>query len=115
DHAEGNPFFVEELLSTLIDQGIVTRGDGRWSIEDLPAGFRVPDSVQAVVAARIDLLGPEPKSALQAASVVGRIFWLGPVQELLEGAEPDVGLLEDRDFIRRRTGSSLSGEREFAF
>src|SRR2546430_5171262 len=41
---------------------------------ELPAGFAVPDTVQAVVAARIDLLDPEEKQALQAASVIGRIF-----------------------------------------
>jgi hypothetical protein len=113
--AEGNPFFVEELLSTLIDQGVLARDDGRWSVRDLPAGFAVPDSVQALLAARIDLLGPNEKAGLQAASVIGRIFWRGPVRELLDGIDPDCAMLEDRDFVRRRSGSTLVGEEEYAF
>jgi hypothetical protein len=73
----------------------------------------VPDSVQAVLAARIDLLQPAEKAALQAASVIGRTFWAGPVYELLEGFEPDLRVLEDRDFVRRRPASSMAGEREY--
>ncbi len=114
ERAEGNPFFVEELIGTLIDQGVLERANGGWVAGELPADFVVPDSVQAVLASRVDLLAPVEKAALQAASVIGRIFWAGPVRELLEGAEPDFALLEERDFIRRRPGSSLAGEREFA-
>ena len=66
-----------------------------------------------MLAARIDLLPAAEKSALQAASVIGRVFWSGPVYELVEGMQPDFGLLEERDFVRRRSGSSLPGEREY--
>jgi class 3 adenylate cyclase len=111
--AEGNPFFIEELVATFIDQGVLRRSNGGWSVEDLPQGFRVPDSVQAVLAARIDLLPPAEKAALQAAAVIGRAFWSGPVYALLEGVEPDFAVLEEREFIRRRAGSSLTGEREY--
>jgi class 3 adenylate cyclase/tetratricopeptide (TPR) repeat protein len=114
ERAEGNPFFVEELLGTLIDRGFVTRENGSWTIHKLPGDFTVPDSVQAVVSARIDLLGPTEKAALQAASVIGRVFWTGPVCELLDGGDPDFDLLEERDFIRHRSGSSMVGEREYA-
>jgi class 3 adenylate cyclase/tetratricopeptide (TPR) repeat protein len=115
DRAEGNPLFVEELVASLIDQGALARTDGGWSVRRLPEGFAVPDSVQAILSARIDLLEPPEKAALQAASVIGRIFWTGPIYELLEGREPDFRTLEDRDFIRRRSGSSMAGEREYAF
>jgi class 3 adenylate cyclase/tetratricopeptide (TPR) repeat protein len=111
--AEGNPFFVEELLGTLIDRGLLQRENGGWTIGELPPDFSVPDSVQAVLAARIDLLEPAEKEALQAASVIGRVFWSGPVYELVQG-EPDLRVLEDRDFIRRRPGSTMAGEREYA-
>jgi class 3 adenylate cyclase len=112
--AEGNPFFVEELIGTLIDRHLLERANGSWRMEDLPADFDVPDTVQAVVAARVDLLEPDEKQALQAASVIGRIFWAGPVYELVQGAEPDLRILEERDFIRRRPGSSIAGDREYA-
>jgi class 3 adenylate cyclase len=113
DRAEGNPFFVEELLATLIDRGVLQRQNGGWTCADLQDGFEVPDTVQAVLAARIDLLPAAEKAALQAASVIGRVFWTGPVYELVGGA-PDFDLLAERDFVRRRASSSLSGEREYA-
>jgi class 3 adenylate cyclase len=112
--AEGNPFFVEEILGSLVDQGLLERRNGGWDLRGLPSGFAVPDTVQAVVAARIDLLEPSEKAALQAASVIGRVFWSGPIYELLEGLEPDLRVLEERDFVRFRMGSSIEGEREYA-
>jgi class 3 adenylate cyclase/tetratricopeptide (TPR) repeat protein len=113
ERAEGNPFFVEELVGTLIDQRVLEQLDGRWEMGELPVDFVVPDSVQAVLGARIDLLAPAEKAALQAASVIGRVFWTGPVYELLGGLEPDFRILEERDFVRRRAGSSMAGEREY--
>ena len=87
--------------STLIDKGVLERANGGWSVRRASAGLRVPDSVQAVLAARIDLLPPAEKAALQAAAVIGRDFWTGPVYELVgERCEPDLGLLEERDFVR---------------
>jgi class 3 adenylate cyclase len=112
--AEGNPFFVEELVRTLIDQGVLERQDGGWTAHELSDDLVVPDTVQAVLAARIDLLAPAEKAALQAAAVIGRTFWSGPVYELLEGVQPDLRVLEERDFVRHRSGSSIVGEREFA-
>ncbi len=112
--AEGNPFFVEEVLGTLIDVGLLTEEGDTWSLRELPEDFTVPDTVQAVVAARVDLLEPADKQGLQAASVIGRIFWAGPVYELVTEGEPDLRVLEERDFIRRRAGSSISGDREYA-
>jgi class 3 adenylate cyclase len=112
--AEGNPFFVEELVRSLIDQGVLKRRNGDWTVGAMSSTIVVPDTVQAVLSSRIDLLPPAEKTALQAAAVIGRTFWSGPVYELLEGVEPDLGLLEERDFIRHRSSSSLHGEREFA-
>ena len=113
DRAEGNPFFMEEVLGTLIDRNLLQRANGSWRLAELPSDFDVPDTVQAVVAARVDLLGEAEKQALQAAAVIGRIFWAGAVYELVDG-QPDLRVLEDRDFVRRRLGSSMAGEREYA-
>jgi class 3 adenylate cyclase/tetratricopeptide (TPR) repeat protein len=114
DQAEGNPFFVEELLGTLIDRGLLARDNGAWQLATLPADFHVPDTVQAVVSARMDLLGAPEKEALQAASVIGRVFWAEPVYELVTAGQPDLRTLEERDFVRRRLGSSMVGQREYA-
>ena len=113
ERAEGNPFFVEELIATLIDRGVLSRENRGWLFGQLPRGFSVPDTVQAVLAARIDLLPQAEKAALQTAAVIGRVFWGGPVRELVPGAEPDFGLLEERDFVHRHVGSSIAGQREY--
>src|SRR6266542_1959199 len=84
ERAEGNPLFAEELVRSLIDERVLRRENGDWVADDLPVGFRIPDTVQALLAARIDLLEPADKAALQAASVVGRTFWGGSVRELVE-------------------------------
>jgi DNA-binding SARP family transcriptional activator len=102
ERAEGNPFFIEELIAGLADE------------VDLDVSA-VPDSVQAVLAARIDQLPPLEKEALQAAAVIGRAFWREPVRELLGGAMPNFAMLEERDFIRPRTRSSFDGVRELSF
>ena len=113
--AEGNPFFVEEVMQSWIDRGVLRRSTNGSTAVDLPRRVDVPETVQAVIAARIDLLPALEKAALQAASVVGRTFWEGAVRELLAAATPRFGLLEDRDFVRRRRHSSLEAEREYLF
>jgi tetratricopeptide (TPR) repeat protein len=112
--AEGNPFFVEEVLGSLLDQGVLRREDGAWVASSVPATLEVADSVQGVIGARVDLLPPGEKAALQAAAVIGRSFWEGAVRALV-GTEHDLRLLEERDFVRRSPRSALDGEREFVF
>ena len=113
ERAEGNPFFVEELIATLADRGVLARRNGGWSFGKLPPDFLVPDTVQAVLAGRIDLLPRPGKAALQTAAVIGRVFWSGPVCELVEGADPEFGLLQDRAFVLAHAQSSIEGQREW--
>ena len=102
ERAEGNPFFIEELVARI-------GGDA-----DIDSSA-VPDSLQTVLAARIDQLPALEREALQAASVIGRSFWREPVCALLGSARPDFELLEEQDFIRRHAPSSFEGTRELAF
>jgi class 3 adenylate cyclase len=113
--AEGNPFFVEEVLGSLLDQGVLRREAGTWIASRVPATLDVADSVQGVIGARIDLLPAAEKSALQVAAVIGRSFWEDAVRALAETTEPDLELLEERDFVRRSPQSSLEGQREYVF
>lgn len=111
----GNPFFIEELLATLIDRGVIARANGTWTLARSIDERELPDTVQAVLAARIDLLPWAAKRALQAASVVGRAFWDAPVRELLTDVEPDMSMLEQRSFVYRVPESSFAGEIEYSF
>jgi hypothetical protein len=115
ERADGNPFFLEELVGELADSGVLVQSDDAWVLGEPYAGFSMPDSVHVVLAARIDRLPAGEKAALQAAAVVGRVFWTAPVVHLLEGAAPDFALLEERDLIRSRRGSTIEGDREYAF
>ncbi len=105
DKSEGNPLFVEETVRMLSE----ANGGG---IE------RIPDTLQALIAARIDHLPPGEKELLQGAAVMGRIFWKGALAELvLEGTDIDP-LLEDlhlREFVLPEQRSSISGEAAFKF
>jgi class 3 adenylate cyclase len=109
ERAGGNPFFLEEIVQRLLDEPA--------GVEDL----EIPDTVQGVLAARIDLLAPIEKRVLQSAAVVGRTFWNGAVRALLEPDPGPVELgdvlwrLEDRGLVHARSGSSIVGERQFSF
>jgi class 3 adenylate cyclase/tetratricopeptide (TPR) repeat protein len=117
--AEGNPFFLEEIIRQLIDSGIVSHEGGRWRAAEGAGAVVIPDTVQGVLAARIDLLDPPHKRVLQAAAVVGRTFWPGPVARLLNGEagamDGALAELEDRDLVRSRVASAVAGQPEFVF
>jgi class 3 adenylate cyclase/tetratricopeptide (TPR) repeat protein len=98
-HAEGNPFFLEEVLAELIDRRLLERRNGGWILRDGERGLGIPDSVQGVLAGRIDLLTSPAKTALQAAAVVGRSFSPAALASLV-GSAAEVRTLVERGFIR---------------
>jgi class 3 adenylate cyclase/ATP/maltotriose-dependent transcriptional regulator MalT len=103
ERAEGNPLFLEEIARVL--------GDDREALD------RIPDTVQALIAARIDLLEPEEKRVLQSAALIGRVFWRGALDRL--ASDLDVGCMLDgllaREFIVPEERSTISGDRAFRF
>jgi class 3 adenylate cyclase/tetratricopeptide (TPR) repeat protein len=104
--AGGNPLYAEEFVRMAAEAG----GES-----ELP----VPESVQGLIAARLDLLPDREKSLLQNAAVVGKVFWLGAV-EALDGGERAsleelLHLLERKDFLRRARRSSVASESEYTF
>jgi class 3 adenylate cyclase/tetratricopeptide (TPR) repeat protein len=113
--SEGNPFFAGELLRMMLEDGTLARRDNRWRlIRELPS--TLPDTVQGVIASRIDLLPPAEKRAIQDASVVGRIFWQGALDLLgSAGAESAVDALIAKGLVWERDSSAIAGERELIF
>ena len=111
--AEGNPFFLEELLRSLIDSGLLLLEGGRViatrTIEDVD----VPDTVQGVIAARIDRLPADDKRTLQTAAVIGRVFqevvlaWLVERQSVCEDLSGHLAELQRRELVRRRSDLEL--------
>jgi class 3 adenylate cyclase/tetratricopeptide (TPR) repeat protein len=129
DSAEGNPFYMEELIKMLIEDGVILRGAERWSVE-IPRlrGLHVPPTLTGVLQARLDSLPREARDLLQRASVVGRIFWDGAVAALSAG-EPQAGApaettagvaplldeVRERELVFRREHSSFAGSEEYIF
>ena len=109
--AEGNPFFVEEMLQMLIEQGAFERQNGGWVATGRLAKVRIPDSVHGVVAARIDLLDAGARDALRRCSVVGRVFW--PSALGIDAA--DVEPLTRRGLVTTSSQSTMAGLDEFSF
>ncbi len=73
--ADGNPLYVEELVAMLVDDGVVTQdADGRWVATRSLDEVRVPPSISALLAARLDHLVPTERDVAQRASVIGRVF-----------------------------------------
>jgi class 3 adenylate cyclase/tetratricopeptide (TPR) repeat protein len=103
--AAGNPLYAEQFVRMVAD-----RGDDAAS---------VPETVQGIIAARLDILPPAEKGLLQRAAVVGKVFWSGAVSALGETDEMDVELalhdLERTELVRRERRSSVGGETEYAF
>jgi len=112
EQAEGNPFFIEEVVRALAGDGTLEGQRGAYRLVRSPDALSVPDSVQGVLAARIDRLAEREKHVLQAASVIGKRFdpsLLGRVAELPEAElAQSLALLRDAEFIDE-------GQVEYAF
>jgi class 3 adenylate cyclase/tetratricopeptide (TPR) repeat protein len=122
--ADGNPFYVEELVKMLVEQGVVVvAADGPWSVDlSRLQGLSVPPTLAGVLQARLDALPPEERTAVQHASVVGRTFWDDAVAALLVALGHDgrdVGSTLDgvrrRELVWRQDRSSFSGCAEYRF
>jgi len=102
--AGGNPLYAEQYARMLEERG---------SIEDLP----VPETIQGLIAARLDLLKPEEKALIQDAAVVGKVFWPRALEALGEhgSIEETLRSLERKEFVRRQRRSTVERETEYAF
>ena len=116
--AEGTPLFVEEMLSMLIDDGLITSEADRWVATGALSDLRVPPTIQALLAARLDQLSVDERATIQRAAVCGKQFHVGAVTALLEAEGPEVRptlmSLVRRDLIRPDR-SSLAGQDAFRF
>jgi predicted ATPase len=85
---DGNPYFVEEVVRTLIDRGAVLQTEAglQWNAATKAADIPIPDSLQALLMARIDRLDEQTKSTLQAASVIGRAFYYRILENISDSA-----------------------------
>ena len=121
--AEGNPFYMEELVKMLIDQGAIRTGSDNseaWSVNaERLLLTQVPATLTGVLQARLDSLPPAEKRALQQASVVGTVFWDQALAAIEAQAAEALPALVQRELTLARTDAALDdlhpGLREYAF
>jgi tetratricopeptide (TPR) repeat protein len=117
--AEGNPLFVEEMLSMLIEERLLVRVNDRWTAAVDLASAPVPPTIQALLAARLDQLAPGERTVVERAAVEGKVFHEGSVAALApDGVRPMVGThleaLLRKELIRTHR-PDFSAERAFRF
>jgi len=130
--AEGNPFYVEELIKMLIEDGVVLPGEDEsspWRVDASRLGqLRVPPTLTGVLQARLDGLALGERATLQWASVVGRTFWSDAVQRIAEAAQPSpdeahpqagleqaLAALREREMVFRHESSAFASTQEYIF
>jgi class 3 adenylate cyclase len=116
--AGGNPLYVEEYVRMLADRGFLRKLGGTWRLEqadELP----LPETVQGIIAARLDTLSAEDKALVADAAVVGEVGWLGALATLgkreASWLEERLDVLERREFLRLERHSLVAGERQYSF
>ena len=115
DKAEGNPFYLEELVNALIESEILIRDNGRWKVTGPISESDISSTIHGVISGRLDRLEKETKRILQEASVIGRAFFyeiLKRVTELKQDIDRCLRGLEQLDLIRTR---SLQPDLEYVF
>jgi predicted ATPase/class 3 adenylate cyclase len=119
--AEGNPFYVEELIKMLIDEGAIVPGPEIWRVEAARLEtLRVPPTLTGVLQARLDSLQLAERRSLERASVVGRVFWDQVLAHMGNDDRPEhVGVLLDglrrRELVFRHEVSAFAGTNEYLF
>ncbi len=102
ERSEGNPLYAEQFAQLYLERG---------SAEDLP----LPETLQGIVAARLDALSADAKAILQDAAVIGKVFWTGALRRDEREATPLLHALERKGFLIRQRRSSVESEGEWAF
>ena len=122
DVAEGNPFFIEELIKMLIEEGIIETQQEVWQVRlEMLAEIQVPPTLTGILQARMDSLPAAEKLVLQHAAVIGRTFWDGLLRALTDDEahvqliNQHLSTLRERGLIFWHERSSIQGHQEYLF
>jgi class 3 adenylate cyclase/tetratricopeptide (TPR) repeat protein len=120
--AEGNPFYVEELIKKLVQDGVIVADPEGWYVAPTRlAEVEIPPTLAGIIEARLDALAPEERIALQRASVFGRVFWDRGVEALVQAdgqaidVEDTLRILARRQLVHESRGSTFTHARELWF
>ena len=106
EKAEGNPFFIEEMLRSLIERGILVREESSWKVTELVHNIQVPDTLQGLLLSRLDRLPEQTRQIVQKAAVVGRVFLYRVLQEIAredDALDSQIALIENAELVREHS------------
>ena len=106
DKSEGNPFFVEEVIRSLLDAKLVVQSNGHWRATKEIVNIAVPDTLNGVISARLDRLDDDVRATAQAAAVLGREFDFATLSALLDqpaAVEDHLADLVRKDLVREKS------------
>jgi predicted ATPase/class 3 adenylate cyclase len=103
EKTDGTPFFMEEVVQTLVEEGVLVGGRGNYRLEKAPTALHISPTVQGVLAARIDRLAPDEKVLLQQLAVIGREFPLSLARQVVSQPEAELyrllSSLQHKEFL----------------
>jgi predicted ATPase/class 3 adenylate cyclase len=123
EHAEGNPFYLEELIRMLVEDGVILKEEPVWRIQSHQlVDLQIPPTLTGIIQARLDGLPKEEQAILQQASIVGKVFWDASLTYVNQNRSltqnnvtSTLTALQNRDMIFRRDASAFSGITEYSF
>jgi tetratricopeptide (TPR) repeat protein len=116
EKTEGNPFFMEETVQVLLDEGALVREGGAVRLTRPLEALKIPPTVQGILAARIDRLSPDAKELLQTLAVVGREFPLSSIRAVVTQSDDELnGLLNDLQLGEFMYEQPAVGDTEYVF
>jgi class 3 adenylate cyclase/tetratricopeptide (TPR) repeat protein len=123
EHAEGNPYYIEEMIRMLVDDGIIVKEEPAWHIQPNRLGdLRVPSTLTGIIQARLDGLPKPERTVLQQASIIGRVFWDAAVMYIDQGRaldEESIALnlesLQGREMVFQQRPSAFAEATEYLF
>ena len=123
DHAEGNPYYIEEIIRMLVEDGIIVKGEPVWRIQPRQfSAIRIPATLTGIIQARLDGLPKQERTVLQQASIVGRVFWDRIITHINqdqpqneESVLQNLASLQSREMVFQRQPSAFSNAAEYLF
>jgi predicted ATPase/class 3 adenylate cyclase len=123
EQAEGNPYYIEEMIRMLVEDGILVKEEPTWHIQPSRlSDIRIPSTLTGIIQARLDSLPKQERTILQQASIVGRVFWDAAVTHINQGQPLDeariahiLEALQSREMVFQRKPSAFAEAAEYLF
>lgn len=116
DKCGGNPLYIEEIIEILLDKNVIVKENDKYILFKSIDDIKIPESIEELIQARIDLLHKDDKTILQYASIIGKDFWDKPISIFLNKIiTENLNKLSYSEFINKQETSILLNTKEFSF